>query len=224
MKSLLEEISQARHVSIVVNTENLCVASALYTYILTLHKKVSLVCKEEHVAYKYSFLPWYEKIKTSDSPSADLTIALEILAVELYEFFQSKGISINKKMATALYAGILSDTQGFHPNHINGINFAVSSDMIKFHADYKLVHKHMTDFTTLSSLRLKSRMLENMLLVEDARVALFTLSTEDLKFSGASLAEALENTKEAFLLPFVESVILLDSERNDVVKIIDKEI
>ena len=53
---LLRDIENAKHVEIVVKREEfLPSASALYTYVLQLHKKVSLVCLCEEVEEKFSY-------------------------------------------------------------------------------------------------------------------------------------------------------------------------
>ena len=57
MNDIFKKIDAAKHIEIIVEAENLFVGSALYSYILTLHKKVSLVCKEERIDHKFSFLP-----------------------------------------------------------------------------------------------------------------------------------------------------------------------
>ena len=49
MNEILNKIESYKHIEIVVESQSLFVANALYTYILTLHKKVSLVCKEKNI-------------------------------------------------------------------------------------------------------------------------------------------------------------------------------
>ncbi len=225
MNDIFKKIDNAKHIEIVVEEDSLFVASALYTYILTLHKKVSLVCKNKEINRKYSFLPWFEKIKKSDTPSADITINLTLSALNLFDYFQIQNIKINKKMATALYGDILDKSDGFKNNNISKTYFDTISQLIKYGADYKLCQSYIIEFVTLALLRLKSNMLQNMTLVNSATVAIFYIDDDILKATGAKIEDAKKIIKEAFGLPYVEmSVLLKSDEENEIIKIVNKDI
>lgn len=223
MNEVLNKIKNAQHIEIVVDKEYLCVGSALYTYALTLHKKVSLVCKDDLEVYKYSFLPWFEKIKKTDTPSAEYSVSLKCSALEMFNVFKKSDIKINKKIATALYGAILYETQGFTNSKLDGTYFAVSSELINSGAEYKLATTALVKSSTLGFLRLKSIMLEKMLLLNSAKAAVFVLSDDDLKSTSTSLLDAQELILEAFRLSYVEMAVLLDSE-DEVIKIVHKDI
>jgi len=222
MNEVLEKISDAKHVEIVVQKEYLCVGSALYTYILTLHKKVSFVCKDEVSAYKYTFLPWFDKVKKTDTPAADLSINFNLSAIKLFEFFKNSNIHINKKMALALYGAILNETRGFEKSMSNGTIFAVCSELIDLGANHNLAFQSIQNHSSLSMLRLKSILLKKMVLLNDAKVALFEIDERDLKLSGATIEMARELILEAFKLPYVEVLVLICS--SEVIKIINKDV
>ena len=225
MNEIFKEIKSAQHIEIIVDKEYLFVASALYTYILTLHKKVSLVCKDDLVDYKYSFLPWFEKIKRTDTPSADYKVVLDCSVLELFEMFKKLDIKINKKIATALYGAVLYETQGFTNSVLNGTFFAVSSELISAGAEYKLATTALIKSTTLGFLRLKSIMLEKMVLQNNAKAAVFVICDDDLKSTSASLLDAQNIMLEALELRYVEMVVLLDSDNKyEIIKIRNKEI
>ena len=222
MNTVLEKISDAKHVEIVVQKEYLFVASALYTYVLTLHKKVSLVCKDDLLEYKFDFLPWFHKIKKTDTPAADLSINLELSALDLFELFKSSKIHINKKMALALYGAIVYETNGFKKNISDGTIFAVCSELIDLGADHDLAFKSIQNTSSLSALRLKSILLQKMVLLNNVKAALFEIDEKDLKLSGATIEMAKELILEAFKLPYVEVVVLICS--SEVIKIINKDV
>lgn len=225
MEEILQKIDKAKHVEIVVESEFLTAASALYTHVLRLHKKVSLVCRDKNIGLKYSFLPWFEKIKSSVSSSADLSIVFLYSSLELYKYFKINNIKINPKMATALYAGILEESHGFMDNSFNGMNFAAVGELIECGADYKLCNKFIIKRTTLSVLRLKALMLKDMILLNSAKAAIFSVCESDLKSTGASFDDAKEIMNEAFGLEYVEIAILLNSDaQNEVIKLKVKEI
>ncbi len=223
MNTILQNINNALHVEIVVEEKDLLVASALYTYVLTLHKKVSLVCEDKEIDLKFSFMPWFDKIKHTDTPSADYTLKLNSSALELYTLLSELNIKINKKMATALYGAILDETEGFVNSRVNGTFFAISSKLIECGADFKECNKFLMHRSTLGELRLKSIMLKDMILINSAKAALFCVDSDDFKSTTTDEKDALKIMLEAFKLPYVDVAILLDRD-NEVIKIVIKEI
>ncbi|NPA60631.1 MAG: phosphoesterase, partial [Epsilonproteobacteria bacterium] len=57
MNEIIEKIKSSKHIEIVSSSEKLSLATALYTYIMTQHKKASLVINGKKVDRKFSFLP-----------------------------------------------------------------------------------------------------------------------------------------------------------------------
>ena len=224
MKNILDGIDKAKYVMIVADAKYLCEASALYTHVLRLHKKVSLVCKTKNISHKLSFLPWFEKIKTSKTESADFVIELNNSSIELYDLFKNNNIKINPKMATALYGGLLLETEGFSNTKVNGTIFALVQELIECGANHKICSDFLLKSTTLSSLRLKSMMLKSMILENSAKAAVFSIYNDDIKSSGAILENCDEVLKEALKLPHVELSVLLDADKEfEVLKLIYKE-
>ncbi|MBU0631135.1 DHH family phosphoesterase [bacterium] len=80
-QEIIERIHAAKHVVVIshVNpdTDSLSSASAVYTYMLKLHKKVSFFCASKNIDEKLKFLPWVEKLKNSFPRDADLAISLD---------------------------------------------------------------------------------------------------------------------------------------------------
>ncbi|SFV74823.1 FIG146085: 3'-to-5' oligoribonuclease A, Bacillus type [hydrothermal vent metagenome] len=218
MEHLLQNIEKANHIEIVTSKEFICGADALYTYILTRHKKVSFVCKEE-LGYRYSFLPWFDKIKQTDTPSADFRIDFCFFSLELFLFFDTIGVSINKKMAISLCAGLIDETDGFSNERVSGIVFASVEKLINYGAEYQKAYDFLMRYHSLAFLRLKSILLQNMILQKEATVAKFILLKTDLERSGATSEDAKEIIKEAFTLPYVKTIVLVDEDNNQIKKI-----
>ncbi len=221
---LLENIDDAKHVVIEFEDTFLASASALYTHILRLHKKVSLVCISKDINNKLSFLPWFEKIRTNRYSTADLNITLTMTSYELYESLKNSNISLNKKMATALYAGILIETKCFSNNKVNGTIFAVANELIEHGAEYKICTSHIQNSNSLSFLRLKALMLKSMSLKDNATLAIMSVSDRELKETGANLKDSYEVLEEALKLVHIREVKLLKSDESDkIIKCIKKE-
>ena len=223
MNKIIETIESAKHIELVATQENISVATALYTYILTQHKKVSLVLKEGYVESKYSFLPWFEKIKSTPTPSADCSIVIKLSALELYNIFKSNAIKINNKMATSLYSALLVESEGFKTTKVDGTLFAVCSELIAFGADYKVATEVIVHQLSLSELRLKSLMLKEMKLVDSATTSQFSVSDLMLQESGADIEIAKRVIKEGLRLPYVTKTILINEKLELILKI-EKEI
>ena len=261
MNEIIKRIDAAKHIVVIAHVnpdaDSLGSASAMYTYLLTLHKKVSFFCASKNINPKLSFLPWSEKIRDSFPSSADLAISLDCgsksrIGIELecdlinidhhdsnskfghynivdfncisttevlYDFFKVNNININKKMATALYEGLLDDSNYFLSDDIDGKTFAMSRELIECDADYKSCNKFIMKYQTLAGLRLKAIMLTNMKLLSDAKIALHLVSNEDMKKTGAIGEDCESALEESLFLPTVELAILIRENKDFTFKV-----
>jgi len=220
--TLLQDIKNANHIVIEFDVEFVASACALYTYVLQQHKKVSLVCGDD-IDSKFSFLPWFDKIRKSGYSSADLVLPLNISALDLYEIFEKNSIKLNQKMATAFYAGLLVETKGFSAN-LDGTIFATAKQLIDAKAEYKTCTKFILNTKSLAYMRLKALMFNKMLLKDDATLVVIDLSEDDLSKSGAKLSDAFEILEESLSLVHVKKAELFKYENNEILKSITKEI
>lgn len=217
----LKEIEQANNINILTDDKSFANASALYTHILRLHKKVNLVSQNVTLQAKYSCIPWFDKVRLTAGSSADLIVDVRLEKKSLYELFKTENIVINKKMATALYADYLQRYDGFLSDDVNGMVFARVSELIAQGAQYQLCNKMIKKSLPLSLIRLQSILLKKMLLKENGRLAIFEISLDDLKSSGASLPEAEIVMNEALNIAHVDKVVLLDRDNeNQLLKLI----
>jgi len=225
MKKILYDIDNVKHIMILSDNEHLPIASALYTHLLRLHKKVSLVLKSDQIDTKFSFLPWYDKIKASKVTSCDFVLDINFNVLEFYNYLKDLQIKINPKMATALYGGLIMHSEGFLKNISDGIIFAASSELLSYGADYKSANEALRQSVTLSFLRLKAIMLKEMLLENSATRAVFYICDDYLSASGATIQDCDEIMREPFKLPHVKEVVLLDKDMNNsIIKKFKKEI
>jgi phosphoesterase RecJ-like protein len=260
MNDIIKRIDESNHIVVIAHVnpdaDSIGSASAVYTHLLRLHKKVSFFCATKNINQKLSFIPWFDKIRDSFPSSADLAISLDCgdfarLGVEiecdlinidhhesnglygqynlvdsscisttkvLYNLFKENKISINKKMATALYAGMLDDSNGFLSDDVDGTVFAAIQVLIDSGADYKLCNKFIKRYQTLAAFRLKAIMITNMSLLCDAKIALFLVSSEDMKKSGAVGENCEAALEESLFLPTVEVAVLLKQNRDLTIK------
>lgn len=260
MKDIIKNIDNAKHIVVIAHinpdADSLGSASAMYTYLLTRHKKVSFFCASKRLHAKLAFIPWFDKIRNSFPVSADVAIALDCgsysrLGVDvscdlinidhhasnekyatlnlvdstcisttqvLHNFFIENGIDVNKKMATALYAGLLDDSNGLISEEVDGTVFATQNMLIASGADYKLCNTFIMKYHSLAGLRLKAIMLSNMSLLNNAKVALFLVTKEDMQKTGAIGEDCESALEESLFLPTVELAILLKENADATLK------
>jgi phosphoesterase RecJ-like protein len=128
-------------------------------------------------------------------------------------------------MATAIYGGLLLETKGFTNSEVNGTIFAMAKELIECGANHKICSDWILKSTTLSALRLKSIMLKNMVLLNNAKAAVFFISNNEIKLSGSVCEDWEENLIESLKLPYVELAVLLDTDNEyEVLKLIYKEV
>ncbi len=251
MNNILKKINASKHIVVVAHinpdADTLGSASAIYTYILQLHKKVSFFCASKDIESKLKFIPWVDKIRFSFPNSADLAIVCDCASLSrvgvkvecdiinidhhrsnnnyglinliepnyisttqiVYQLFSDNNIKINKKVATALYAGLLDDSDGFMSEKVDSAFFAIITQLIESGADYRACNKYLQHYISLAELRLKSLMFSNMQLFNDGQVVFFNVSDDDMKITGASLRECEGALEEGLYLPTAKVSFLL---------------
>lgn len=210
----IEKIEQASHILLVSTSDTFANASALYSFILTKHKKVSLQ-NSDTLEQKLSFLPWFEKCRSNTPSTADYIVEVRSDTQKYFEFFTKNAVKINKKMATALYAGLLSQYNAFDAVDCDGTIFATASKLLALQADKKICHDYMLHRVPLSHIRLKERLLASLLLQENATHAYVSVSEQDLQSSNTCVHDAITLMKEFLAIVHVREVTLFKSDENN---------
>ncbi|HIC12403.1 MAG TPA: phosphoesterase [Sulfurimonas sp.] len=210
----IEKITNAQHILIVADSAAFANASALYSCILTLHKKVSLQ-NSESLNVNLSFLPWFDKSRLNKPSTADYIIEVDSDTLELYEFFIKNSFKINQKMATALYGGLVNRYEAFKSNECDGRIFALASTLLELKANKLLCHDYLLHRVPLAYMRLKERLLKSLILRDDARHAFVSICDYDLKSSNTELIDAYKIMKEFLTIVHVEKVTLVKSDENN---------
>ena len=210
----LNEIDSSKHIALLCDEQTFANASALYTYILTKHKKVSIIA-QKNISKKFSFLPWYDKLRQNIPASSDYIIEVDANSLSLFDFFQKQEIKINQKMATSLYGALLNEYECFCSERCDGMVFAAASKLIELNAAHKECLKYLKQSKPLAYFRLQARLYKNLLLIENAKIALISFSEDDLQTSGASLDDAYLIMREVLDLAHVQEVRLLKKDEND---------
>jgi len=237
MNSIIKIVSQAKHIVVLAHSDRVdsfANASAMYTYLLTLHKKVSFFCLTKSVNADLKFIPWSDKVRNSYPSSVDVALSfdyskieLESLKIEckhiniaqpLFDFFKNNQIKINKKMATALYAGLLYKSNSFLDERADGTIFAIAEQLVNAGADKNLCSKYIMKYQTLGVFRLKALMQTKMQLIQNAQIALFRVTPEELLSHGVELNSGEVALREALFLPSVKVAYVLKRSENSKVE------
>lgn len=205
----LEQIQHHKHIVIIANNETFPLANALYSYILTLHKKVSLTMTEE-VDKKFGFLPWFDKVRLQIPSSYDYKIELSENHYEIYQWFEEHGVKINVKMATAFYSAFLLDPEQNHK---------VLYELDELGAQKDICIKYLKESEPLCLFRLRAYMFERFVLENSAQTLKAYVNDEMLGKSGASVRDAHVVAKELLNMVHVNKVVLVQEDTN---KILDE--
>lgn len=253
---MLGIIKQAKHVTVVAHihpdADSLGSASALYSYMLQLHKKVTFYCITQNIDPALKCIPWVDKIKNRFPKDCDLAISAdcavrarlgEVPDVTLinfdhhisneffgnynivntnaisttqvvFDFFVQNAISINAKMATALYAGLLDDSRNFLNYKVDEKVFNMAALLCARGADTTTVANNISRHMPLSAFRFKAAMMSNMRLFSDARIALFQVPLAMIDDYGAHHRDCELALEEGLYLPTVEISLLLYENRD----------
>lgn len=80
-KAFFERVATARHIVLIAHqnpdADSMGSASAVYSYLLRLQKKITLFCVDEAIDPRLAFLPWVETLKSSVPKDVDLAIAFD---------------------------------------------------------------------------------------------------------------------------------------------------
>ncbi len=216
----LQNIENSKHILLLAQNRSLANATALYSYLLTLHKKVSLHLKEP-VSKQLSFLPWFEKITDHKSTSADLVIEVGDEPLEYLRFFEANAIKINAKMATSLYCALKVYYKEFGENPMAGMLFARASELIALGAKHQEVEKCLAKSQSLAFMRLKAKLYESFTLCKSAQEVALFVSDEELDATGGVLEDAFVIMEEFLNYLHARSVVLYKrDEEMRVIKII----
>ncbi len=137
----------------------------------------------------------------------------------VYEWFVTKTIKINGKMANALYAGLIDDTSCFSDSQCTPSTFMMAHSLLQLGADHGQCVQALFNSRSLASIRLKSKMLGEMKILHDGRVALFEVNQALLESTGALLRDCKEIIEGALSLKRVEVALLVVELKHGGVKV-----
>lgn len=212
----LNQITQSKHIVVIADNETFSLANVLYSYILTFHKKVSLV-SAVNIEKKFAFLPWFDKVRSQVPSSCDLEIKVGLETLKLFRELESLSVKINPKIATAFYSSFLIEDE-LYGILCENEKLTAMSKLILLGADVKVCHAALRKSKSLALFRLKSAMFANFVLKDEAATAEVYIDDESLKRSGAGMEDAFIVAKELLEIAHVNKVVLIKQDENKILK------
>jgi len=123
---------------------------------------------------------------------------------------------VTPPVAEAFYAALISDTRYFTTGNVTAETFELARELIALGAQPARIAQAMLQRRSLASLRVLGRALESLRLVENARVALMTVTREDLEATGARYDDLDGIVDYARSLVTVEIAILIVERRKSI--------
>lgn len=117
----------------------------------------------------------------------------------LYFVLRKMGVDITTEIAEALYTGILVDSGRFQYSSASATTFQVAADLITRGVDHTKIFHNVYETVPLAKARLLCRLLTNMTIACDGRLAIGLLDSEDFEAAGAGngLTEGLVDNLRA---------------------------
>ena len=127
----------------------------------------------------------------------------------LYDFFKSNDIGLNAKMATCLFSGLVDDSQNFTTDKTDTRAFLMAADLVKSGADNALCIKELFKSRSLSSIRMKAKMLSNAKLECSGKLVSTLVPRSFFEETGAYEVDCEEALHETLDLVTVEVAFML---------------
>lgn len=136
----------------------------------------------------------------------------------VYDFFKSNDIALNAKMATAMYAGLVDDSQCFTTDKTNQKSFLMAADLIECGADNALCTQMLFKRRSLASVRMKAKMLAHARLHCEGRLVSTLVERSFFEQTGAYEVDCEEALHESLELVHVEVAFMLRHTKDGRIK------
>lgn len=99
-------------------------------------------------------------------------------------------IEINREIACNLYVALISDTGGFAYSNTTPDTMNIGAKLLEYDINHNEIYAYLFDTNTLSALRLMASALNSLTVYGDGKIAVVSVTNEDIENAGATLDEA----------------------------------
>jgi len=139
-------------------------------------------------------------------------------ALIVAQWIAAAGVPLNRYMAEALFTGIATDTGWFRFSNTDERTLRLAADLVAAGADPGRIHQTLYQQDPPAKLRLIARVLTNLELHADGRLAVMKLRAADFEATGANDSMTEDLVNEAARLHTTEVTLLLTEEPEGVVR------
>ena len=132
-----------------------------------------------------------------------------------------KGIQLlNKKIATQLYVGIMTDTGSFRFSTTTATTHRVIANLIEAGAENASIHQNVYDTNSPDRLKLLGTALNNMVILPQFRTAYITISQNELNNNNFKKGDTEGFVNYALSISgVIFAIIFIENKKEDIVKI-----
>jgi phosphoesterase RecJ-like protein len=180
--SIVESWDEEKHSPFLKDCALLVVDTCEEFHIGSMRRAIKRV-KETFTFDHHEVVPWSKLTGFSDSTAAstcELTVELAC----------SMGISLEPHTATAAYAGIVCDSGFFAYPKTSIRTFKAAIKTLEWGADPNYIYRQLMESASHAAILLQKQALSNLKFHTDKKIAVLTLSKEDLEVTGADFEDA----------------------------------
>ncbi len=159
---------QANDLAIIFDTHDPALCSPLYNELQ--NKKVTVLFVDHHVPIRQPLENVFDLIDENACCTGEI----------VFELIQVMGIAIDSKMATALYASLLFDTQNFKFIRNSPKPYDMASALLKLGADHLMIQKNIFDNWSVNKMNYLSLLIQNVDYRNDQKIALIRIARKNL--------------------------------------------
>jgi phosphoesterase RecJ-like protein len=140
----------------------------------------------------------------------------------IFHFMEKlKGIQLlNKKIATQLYVGIMTDTGSFRFSATTATTHRVIANLIEAGAENDSIHQNVYDTNSPDRLKLLGTALNNMVILPQFRTAYITISQNELNSNNFKKGDTEGFVNYALSMSgVIFAIIFIENKKEDIVKI-----
>ncbi len=140
----------------------------------------------------------------------------------IFHFMEKlKGIQLlNKKIATQLYVGIMTDTGSFRFSATTATTHRVIANLIEAGAENDSIHQNVYDTNSPDRLKLLGTALNNMVILPQFRTAYITISQNELNNNNFKKGDTEGFVNYALSMSgVIFAIIFIENKKEDIVKI-----
>lgn len=137
----------------------------------------------------------------------------------IYSIIRHYDKKLNFKTAQALYTGIVFDTGSFRFPKTTSDTFRIASDLVSYGVDPFTIYEKLYESNSLSSFRLRGRILSSMEVLEGGKMIAMKLTPEMVTETDGSFSEGESTINMPFTVKGVMASLLIKQDIDGPVKI-----